>query len=223
MAVVVATATAMLLAACSPASDPTPEPTPEAIVTSTPTPVPIVATVPDDELLFPGALLICSDLPYPPQEFFDEQGRPIGSDIEIGEEIALRLGLEARIVNSVFDTIIDARENGTGPRLGIIQFLNETLTGIKHQVSPDHPGLFTDAQGVLYAHYGIQSGEGTLFITKPGEAGGLTIRSFRSGDFGFAQTHVIPPDRAGDAVLWLRAGVIECVAVDAAGAQRQAQ
>jgi len=68
--------------------------------------------VPSDQLVFPGKLLICSDLPYPPQEFFDDQGNPIGSDIEIGQEIAKRLSLEPVIVNSVFDTIIPALTGG---------------------------------------------------------------------------------------------------------------
>jgi polar amino acid transport system substrate-binding protein len=67
-----------------------------------------LATVPADQLSLAGKLLICSDLPYPPQEFFDDQGNPIGSDIEIGQEIARRLGLQPQIVNSVFDTIIPA-------------------------------------------------------------------------------------------------------------------
>jgi polar amino acid transport system substrate-binding protein len=73
---------------------------------------PPVAAVPTGELLFADRLLICSDLPYPPQEFFDEQGEAIGSDIEIGREIAHRLGLEADIVNSFFDTIIEAVNGG---------------------------------------------------------------------------------------------------------------
>ena len=36
----------------------------------------------------PNILTACIDIPYPPQEFFDDQGNPIGSDIEIGQEIA---------------------------------------------------------------------------------------------------------------------------------------
>lgn len=67
-----------------------------------------VATVPSDQLSFATKLVICSDIPYPPQEFFDQSGTPIGSDIEIGQEIATRLGLSAVIQNSVFDTIIAA-------------------------------------------------------------------------------------------------------------------
>ncbi len=71
-----------------------------------------VATIPSDQLAFAGKLVICSDIPYPPQEFFDDAGNPVGSDIEIGQEIAKRLGLEPQIENSVFDTIIAAVNSG---------------------------------------------------------------------------------------------------------------
>ena len=80
---------------------------------ATPTPAPTnVATVPDGLLVFEGKLVICSDIPYPPLEFFDDQGNPTGSDIDIGTEIAKRLGLTVQIENSVFDTIIDAVTGG---------------------------------------------------------------------------------------------------------------
>lgn len=74
-----------------------------------PTPV---ATVPSDQLTFAGKLVICSDIPYPPQEFFDSNGNPVGSDIEIGQAIAGKLGLTPQIENSVFDTIIAAVTTG---------------------------------------------------------------------------------------------------------------
>jgi polar amino acid transport system substrate-binding protein len=80
-------------------------------VTATPAPTP-VAQVPSDQLIFAGKLVICSDIPYPPQEFFDNNGNPVGSDIEIGEAIAGKLGLTAQIENSVFDTIIAAVTTG---------------------------------------------------------------------------------------------------------------
>ena len=72
----------------------------------------MVATVPSDQLEFAGKLVICSDIPYPPQEFFDASGNPIGSDIEIAQGIAQRLGLTPVIQNSVFDTIIAALQGG---------------------------------------------------------------------------------------------------------------
>ena len=113
-----------VLGACSAAATPSPVATPTAAASqtapstapsATPTAVPSptsVATVPAAQLLFAGKLVICSDIPYPPQEFFDDAGNPIGSDIEIGQGIAQRLGLTAEIENAVFDTIIAAVTGG---------------------------------------------------------------------------------------------------------------
>ncbi|HEX7974829.1 MAG TPA: ABC transporter substrate-binding protein [Anaerolineales bacterium] len=72
----------------------------------------VVATVPPDALQLKDKLQFCTDFPYPPQEFYDENGNPQGLDIEIGTEIANRLGLKAQYVNSVFDTIIAAVSSG---------------------------------------------------------------------------------------------------------------
>jgi len=71
-----------------------------------------VATVPDAELAFPGKLVVCIDIPYPPQEMFDDQGNPTGADPDIAAEIATRLGLQIQVENSVFDTIIAAVTGG---------------------------------------------------------------------------------------------------------------
>jgi len=79
---------------------------------SAPASIGVVASVAPDQLLFSDKLVICSDIPYPPQEFFDAQGNPIGSDIEIAQGIAARLGLTPVIQNSVFDTIIAALQGG---------------------------------------------------------------------------------------------------------------
>ncbi|MEI8241224.1 MAG: transporter substrate-binding domain-containing protein, partial [Actinomycetota bacterium] len=54
-----------------------------------------------------GTLLFCSDISYPPEEFYDGT-TPVGSDIEIGQEVAARLGLKADFVNTGFDGIIPA-------------------------------------------------------------------------------------------------------------------
>lgn len=132
LALVVLTA---LIAACGPAATPVPTaapvvqtvvvpqtvvvaqtvvvPTATAVpATATPVPPTPVAKVADDAVGQKGKLAICVDFPYPPQEFFDEQGNPVGSDVEIGGEIAKRLGLKAQYINSVFDTIIAAVKAG---------------------------------------------------------------------------------------------------------------
>jgi polar amino acid transport system substrate-binding protein len=96
---------AMMVSACASAA--TPAPTTAPAVGATP-----VAQVPADALTQKGKLLICTDAPYPPQEFFDENGDPKGLDIDIGNEIGSRLGLKTVFVNSVFDTIIAAVSAG---------------------------------------------------------------------------------------------------------------
>ena len=82
---------------------------PSAAPTAAPTPV---ATIPADKLSQKGRLLICSDLPYPPQEFFDENGNPVGMEVDLGNEIGARLGLKVEFINSVFDTAIAAALSG---------------------------------------------------------------------------------------------------------------
>ena len=108
-------ATATPTATPAPTGTPTATGTPSGSTAPTATPAASatpIATVPDGQTIFTGKLVICSDIPYPPQEFFDAQGNPIGSDIEIGQTIAQRLGLTPEIQNSVFDTIIAALQGG---------------------------------------------------------------------------------------------------------------
>jgi polar amino acid transport system substrate-binding protein len=71
-----------------------------------------VAKVPDAQLVLPGTLFVCIDIPYPPQEAFDDQGNPIGSDVDIATEIGNRLGLKAKFQNTVFTVIIAALTGG---------------------------------------------------------------------------------------------------------------
>jgi len=54
-----------------------------------------------------GSLAYCTDITYPPEEFY-EGTKPVGSDIEIGTEIARRMGVKAQFDNTGFDGIIPA-------------------------------------------------------------------------------------------------------------------
>jgi len=149
----------LLLAACSTGGSPSPSsaganssaPSPSQAPVSTP-----VATVPDDQLVTKGVLTICSDIPYPPQEFFDEAGNPTGSDIDVASEIAKRLGLEPRVENSVFDTIIAALTGGkcdiiasaqniTDDRLGQVNMIPFFKAGQSFVVAKGNPaGIKTE-------------------------------------------------------------------------------
>jgi polar amino acid transport system substrate-binding protein len=102
-----APASAAASASAAPASAPA-----SAAAASPSAPAASIAPVPSGQLIFSDKLVICSDIPYPPQEFFDASGNAIGSDIEIGQEIGRRLGVTPVIQNSVFDTIIAALTGG---------------------------------------------------------------------------------------------------------------
>src|SRR3954469_1414519 len=129
----------------------------------------IVATIPTDLLEFPGKLVICSDMPYPPQEYFDESGNPIGSDIEIGQEIARRLGLTAQIENSVFETIIPALTGGkcdtiisaqniNPERLGQVDMIPFFKAGQAFMVQAGNPGNINTAEDLCGKKIAVESG-----------------------------------------------------------------
>ncbi len=59
-------------------------------------------------LLTPGVLTVGSDTTYPPQEFMDSStNKATGFDIDLITAIAQRMGLQAHIVPTKFETILD--------------------------------------------------------------------------------------------------------------------
>ena len=69
--------------------------------------------VPADQLIKAGTLTACSDTSYPPQESLDTSNVAIGSDIDLGKEIAKRLGLTLAVKSTTFDSIIPALQGGS--------------------------------------------------------------------------------------------------------------
>jgi polar amino acid transport system substrate-binding protein len=96
----------MVLTACSSVA---PSATASSALSTGATPV---AAIDPSLLSQKGKLLICTDFPYPPMEYYDDNGNPQGMDVDIGTEIASRLGLTAEFVNSVFDSIVAAVDGG---------------------------------------------------------------------------------------------------------------
>lgn len=52
-----------------------------------------------------GTLQVCSDVPYPPFEYFDGDGNVVGFDIDIAESIAESMDTELEIVQTGFEGI----------------------------------------------------------------------------------------------------------------------
>src|SRR6266581_2594676 len=76
---------------------------------SSPTPNPATPTVaPPNDLITPGVLTVGSDTTFPPQESIDPTtNKAVGFDIDLITAVAQRMGLQAKIVTTKFDTIID--------------------------------------------------------------------------------------------------------------------
>lgn len=55
------------------------------------------------ETLTEGVLQVCSDVPYPPFEYYDTDGNVVGYDIDIAGAIAGALGLDLEIIESSWE------------------------------------------------------------------------------------------------------------------------
>lgn len=64
------------------------------------------------KLVKSGMFTVGSDASYPPQEYIDPSGKPVGMDIDVADEIASRLGLQLNVVNFKFDNLIPALSAG---------------------------------------------------------------------------------------------------------------
>ena len=142
----------LMLSGC--ASAPTAAPTvpaataaPTAAATVAPSPTPLV---PPEKLVEKGKLTICTNLPYKPMEFRDEKEQLVGMDIDLGTELANRLGLKAQFVESVFDTIIPGLLSGkcdiimssmsvTTSRNKQVSFIPYYIAGISFMVQKGNP------------------------------------------------------------------------------------
>lgn len=104
-----------------------------------------------DRIKDAGQLVFCSDITYPPEEFFAEGStKPQGSDIDIGNDIARRLGVKARFDNTGFDAIIASLKankcdaiisgmNDTAERRQEVNFVDYLSVGQSLMVKPGNP------------------------------------------------------------------------------------
>jgi len=61
-----------------------------------------------DNIKQAGKLVYCSDISGPPLGYYDESGKPVGVEVDLGNELAKRLGVTAVWNNTAFDGIIPA-------------------------------------------------------------------------------------------------------------------
>lgn len=128
-------------------------------------------------LIKPGALTVCSDIPYEPFEF-EKGGKPAGFDVDVVQRVADELELRLNMVDSDFDPI----QNGdllnsdkcdmvisamtiTGERARVLDFSSPYFNAAQAMVvqsSSDATSLDDLAGGKV----GVQSGTtGELYVT----------------------------------------------------------
>lgn len=184
-----------------------------------------VATVPGDQLVLAGKLVICIDIPYPPQEFFDDQGNPTGSDVEIGQEIAKRLGLESQIENSVFDTIIAAvtggkcdiiisAQNITPDRLKQVDMIPYFKAGQSFVVAKGNPEAINTVDDLCGKAIGAETGTTEVdYLLGTGDYKGKGL-SQACTDKGKAAIDAKQFEKDSDALLALQGGQVAAYFAD---------
>jgi polar amino acid transport system substrate-binding protein len=108
-----------------------------------------------------GKLVFCSDITYPPEESFGAGNKPVGSDIDIGTNVAKLMGVTADFKNTTFDSIIAALRakkcdaiisgmNDTPARAKQVDFVDYLKVGQSLMVkkgNPEHIATLADLAG----------------------------------------------------------------------------
>ncbi len=161
-----------------------------------------------------GYLIMATNAEFPPYEFI-ENNQVVGIDAEIAAAIAEKLGLELKIENMEFDSIISAVKGGkadigvagmtvTAERLEEVNFTTSYATGVQVViVAEDSPITSVDDLFVEGNNYtiGVQlTTTGDLYATWDIEDEGLgTVDRYNKG---------------ADAVMALKSGKVDCVIID---------
>ena len=120
-------------------------------------------------LITPGTLTVGSDLSYAPQEYTSASGTPTGFDIDLITAVAKQMGLQVKIVNSGFDTIIDSL---TAKRFDVVisavtinkdrqakvDFVPYFNAGESLMVAKGNPKNITSIEGMCGLKLGVQDG-----------------------------------------------------------------
>lgn len=159
-------------------------------------------------------LIMATNAAFPPYEYYEGQDI-VGIDAEIGAALAEKLGMDFKIEDMEFDSIIPAVTSGkatmgmagmtmTEDRLKSVDFTDSYATGVQAIIVKEDSDITSVddlfAEGASHI-IGVQTGTtGDIYTTDDIEGAGLgTIERFPKG---------------ADAVLALTQGKIDCVVID---------
>lgn len=161
-----------------------------------------------------GVLIMGTNAEFPPYEYI-ENNEIVGIDVEIAAAIAEKLGLELRVENMEFDSIISSVKGGkidigaagmtvTPERLEEVNFTTTYATGVQVVIVTEDSAITSVddlfAEGANHT-IGVQlATTGDLYSTWDIEDEGLgTIDRYPKG---------------ADAVMALKSGKVDCVIID---------
>jgi polar amino acid transport system substrate-binding protein len=163
-----------------------------------------------------GRIVYCSDISYPPMEFF-EGTTPKGVDIEIGDEVARRFGVTAEYENTGFSAIISALEAGkcdvVNSSLGVtpersrrVDYARYALFGLSMIVTKGNPAGIATVDDLAGKRVAVQVGSTTKAF-----ADEQSRRLARSGQ---PPIEVLAFDKDTDAASALTAGKVDAYISD---------
>jgi polar amino acid transport system substrate-binding protein len=161
-------------------------------------------------------LVFCSDIAYPPMEFF-EGSEAVGADIDIGNEIAARLGRTPVYSNVGFDGIVAAllgnqceaiisSMNNTPERAEQVDFVNYLLFGQSLMVAKGNPLGLSDLASLCGHAAAAQVGTTNLDA--------LELASEECEAAGEEPIDSVGFPSNTDAVLALKSGQVDSVETD---------
>lgn len=117
-----------------------------------------------DRIMTDKVLVMLTDAEYPPQSSLDENNEFIGFDIDVGKEIAKRLGVEIKFVTPSWDVITAGKWAGRWD----VSVGSMTPTAARKEVL-DFPAIYYYTPASLVVHQDNET------ITTPAEAGGKQV------------------------------------------------
>jgi polar amino acid transport system substrate-binding protein len=115
-----------------------------------------------------GKIVFCSDVTYPPEEYF-KGSTAVGSDVDIAAAVATLMGVKSQIKNTTFDSIIAALltkkcdaiisgMNDTAARRKSVDFVDYLSVGQAVTVKKGNPEHFTTLASLTDKRVSVESG-----------------------------------------------------------------
>lgn len=112
-----------------------------------------------------GVLTIGTSADYPPYEYKDESDKFVGFDMELITEVARRMGVEAKIMDMGFDTLIAALQN---------KKVDAVIAAMQATAERDEKVDFSEVYHNISDAFLVKAGSG-ITMSSPYDAAGLKI------------------------------------------------